>query len=224
MMTPATAMLQAGCNVASTATGTLILLSIVVALSLTAMTKSIWTFVNMIQVIAYLRYFVEWSANASFGFECMDYAVTGRLQTNFIWAAYDLVVEGLNFNLEKETYENSWIEYLVDEPNLLRSLGVYPALFVLVILAMLYCSILSFCKNSNLSIRRQYLQLKRKLYWNSLFRFYLEIDLKLTHQAIAVAWFLGMNNILQFSMNAAISIILIVAPFCILWFLLSRQD
>lgn len=89
---------------------------------------------------------------------------------------------------------------------------------------MIYCSILSMGKNSNLSIRKQYLKIKRKIYWSSLLRFYLEIDLKVTHQAIAVAWFLGMGNFLRFSCNTALSLILIGAPFCILWFLISKHD
>ena len=48
MMTPATVILQASCQLVSTLTGTLILCSVVIALGLTAMTKSIWTFVNII--------------------------------------------------------------------------------------------------------------------------------------------------------------------------------
>ena len=156
--------------------------------------------------------------------ECMDMSVTGRLQTDFSWAAYDLVVNGLGFISEDEKYETKWVKYLVDEPNLLRSLGVYPLLFLIILLFMLYSSILAFGKNNNLSVRRQYLNLRRKLYWNSFLRFYLQIDLKLTHQAIAVAWFLGMTDFLRFSLNSALSLVLIAAPFCILWVLVSNKD
>jgi len=51
---PGTEVLKAVCNVASTATGTVLLVAIVIALSLTALTKSVWTFINMVQVLAYL--------------------------------------------------------------------------------------------------------------------------------------------------------------------------
>lgn len=150
--------------------------------------------------------------------------MTGRYQTDFMWAAYDLVVDGLGFKLDEDVYESKWIKYLVDEPNLFRSLGVYPIFFILILIAMVYCACLSIGKNTNLSVRKQYLKVKRKIYWNSLLRFYLEIDLKLTHQAIAVAWFLGFSHFLRFSLNAALSIVLIVAPFCVLWFLITKQD
>jgi len=92
----------------STATGTLIACSIIIALSLTALRKSIWQFVNMIQILAYMRFFVEWSANAAFAFECMESSVMGSIQTDFLWAAYDLVVDGLGFRLDEEKYESKW--------------------------------------------------------------------------------------------------------------------
>jgi len=224
MQTAATAMLQQSCYMVSTATGTLIACSIIIALSLTALRKSIWQFINMIQIIAYIRFFVEWSANAAFAFECMDASVTGSIQTDFLWSAYDLVVEGLGIKLDDEKYESKWIKYLVGDPNLLRSLGVYPIIIILVLLAMAYCSILALGRNSNLSIRKQYIKVKRQLYWNSVLRLYLEIDLKLTHQALAVAWFLGASNVLRFSLNAALSLVLIAGPFLVLRFLIKEKD
>jgi hypothetical protein len=46
-------------------------------------------------------------------------------------------------------------------------------------------------EKKNLNIRRQYQTLDRKIYYNTILRFFLEIDLKLVHQALAVIWFVG---------------------------------
>jgi len=67
MSDSATDVLMASCNVMASATNTALLLFIIVGFSLAAMTKSIWNFINLIQIIAYLQYFVEWPANASLG-------------------------------------------------------------------------------------------------------------------------------------------------------------
>ena len=224
LRSPGTDVLQAACDVASTATGTLLILSILLALSLTAMTKSIWTFINIFQVLAYLRYFVDWSANAALGFQCMDYSISGRLQTDFIWAAWDVVVSGSSADSDTTAYESARVKLLVDDTSVLRSTGIYPIVLAVIVLLMIYAGFLSCCKNASLGLNHHYKQLRRKLYWNSLLRFYLEVDLKLAHQALAVSWFLGAANTLQFSVHAFLGGFLVVAPICILWFLLAKQD
>ena len=47
--------------------------------------------------------------------------------------------------------------------------------------AMIYTFVLKKCKTRNLKMRRQYNSCNRKLYFNTLLRYLLEIDLKLTH-------------------------------------------
>ena len=63
----------------ASATNTLIIILVLVAFSLVAMTKSIWQFVNTIQILAYLRWLVAWPANAQMAFKCLDYSISGRL-------------------------------------------------------------------------------------------------------------------------------------------------
>ena len=75
----ATEILGASCFLVASATNTMIIIFILVAFSLVAMTKSIWQFVNMIQMLAYLRWLVEWPANADLGYKCLEYSVSGRL-------------------------------------------------------------------------------------------------------------------------------------------------
>ena len=64
----ATEILGASCFLVASATNTLIVVLVLVAFSLVAMTKSIWQFVNTIQILAYMRWFVEWPANADLGY------------------------------------------------------------------------------------------------------------------------------------------------------------
>ena len=54
----ATEVLGASSYLVASMTNTLIIVLILIAFSLVAMTKSIWQFVNTIQVLAYLRWIV----------------------------------------------------------------------------------------------------------------------------------------------------------------------
>lgn len=49
---------------------------------------------NTIQILAYIRWFVEWPANGEMAFKCLDYSVSGRLQTDIIWNLYEYAVYG----------------------------------------------------------------------------------------------------------------------------------
>lgn len=64
----ATEVLGASCYMVASATNTLIIVFILIAFSLVAMTKSIWQFVNTIQLLAYMQWMVRWPANAELGF------------------------------------------------------------------------------------------------------------------------------------------------------------
>ncbi len=94
----ATEVLGASCFLVASATNTMIVIFILIAFSLVAMTKSIWQFVNTIQMLAYLRWMVEWPANADLGYRCLDYSVSGRLQTDIAWNVYEIAMYGENWD------------------------------------------------------------------------------------------------------------------------------
>lgn len=75
-------------------TNTFIIVLILIAFSLVAMTKSIWQFINTIQVLAYLRWLVTWPANGDMAFRCLDYSVSGRLQTDVFWNLIEYGTKG----------------------------------------------------------------------------------------------------------------------------------
>lgn len=79
MSDDATEVLMASCNVVASATNTVLVLFIIIGFSLVAMTKSIWQFINLVQLMAYMKYFVQWPANTVLGLDCLDYSISGRL-------------------------------------------------------------------------------------------------------------------------------------------------
>lgn len=90
----ATEILGASCFLVASATNTMIVVMVLIAFSLVAMTKSIWQFINTIQLLAYMRWMVEWPANAELGYQCLDYSVSGRLQTDILWNLYEIARYG----------------------------------------------------------------------------------------------------------------------------------
>jgi len=45
-----------------------------------------------------MRWMAEWPANAELGYQCMDYAVSGRLQTDILWNVYEIARYGDNWD------------------------------------------------------------------------------------------------------------------------------
>ena len=220
----ATEVLGASCFLVASATNTLIVVLVILAFSLVAMTKSIWQFINTIQLLAYMRWMVEWPANADMAYECLDYAVSGRVQTDMFW---DLIRYSISGDLEETVPVSDLTKYpkFVDTPDHLpKALGIYPFIAVLIILAMIYTLILKKCKSKNLKMRRQYNSLNRKLYYNTLLRFALEIDLTLTHQAVSVVWFVGLASLQTTIIHGVFCLLMLFFPFAVMCFLLkSRQ-
>ena len=96
-----------------------------------------------------MQYFVEWPANASLGLECLEYSITGRLQTDFLWNLFELF-----FGQPDETKKLYGDQ--VDSTNILKSTGVYPFVFFLLLICFIYTAFLKVFRGKNLNIRRQY--------------------------------------------------------------------
>jgi hypothetical protein len=160
---------------------------------------------------------VEWPANTLLGFECLDYAVSGRLQTDFVWNLLE-VYSGIPDNTKKDYGE------VVDSTNIFKALGIYPVILLLLIGAMIYTGCLKFCRGKNINIRRQYSSLERRIYYDSIIRFFLEVDLKLVHQGFAVAWFVGMNAMVTSAFHAIFGLAMIFFPLFVLTFICSNKD
>jgi len=113
---------------------------------------------------------------------------------------------------------------IVDSTNVLKATGVYPVFLLLLFGAMLYTFSLKLCRNRNIHIRRQYTSLERRIYYDAILRFMLEIDLKLVHQCIVVAWFVRQNALITSSFHALLGVGMIVFPLFVLCFICSNKD
>ena len=138
----ATEVLGASCFLVASATNTLIIVLILIAFSLSAMTKSIWQFINIIQILAYMRWFVDWPANAELGFKCLEYSISGRLQTDLLWNIYEKYAYDEGYFRKPLDEFNKYPDFVDEQNNLAKALGVYPLLLILILIAMLYTFIL----------------------------------------------------------------------------------
>jgi hypothetical protein len=59
--------------------------AIITSLVLAGLAKSVWSFVNLVQLIAYLRFFGAWPANAQLTFECFEKSIYGLSVTDLFW-------------------------------------------------------------------------------------------------------------------------------------------
>lgn len=89
---------------------------------------------------------------------------------------------------------------------------------------MIYTCVLKRCKSKNTKVRRQYNSLNRKLYYNTMLRFLLEIDLKLAHQAVSITYFVGLASLTTTVIHGFFALFVIIFPFATLCFLLQRRD
>mmetsp|Transcript_28195 Transcript_28195/g.34887 ORF Transcript_28195/g.34887 Transcript_28195/m.34887 type:complete len:245 (-) Transcript_28195:1295-2029(-) len=89
---------------------------------------------------------------------------------------------------------------------------------------MIYTFMLKRCKAKNIKMRRQYNSCNRKLYYNTLLRFALEVNLKLTHQAITVTWFVGLASLQTSVLHGIFLLLLIAFPISVLYFLLKNRE
>ena len=220
----ATEILGASCYLFAAATNTWIIVLIFIAFSLTAMTKSIWQFVNTIQILAYLRWFVTWPANGDMAFKCLDYSVSGKIQTDFLWNIFEHAIYGEDHFKKPLNEVDKYPVFVNEDDNLAKALGIYPALLVVIVLAMIYTLVLKKCKSRNLKMRKQYNSLNRKLYYNTLIRYLLEINLPLTHQCISVVWFVGLNSMTTSVLHGVFGLLMIVFPALILQFVLRNKS
>lgn len=154
----------------------------------------------------------------------MSYAVSGRLQTDVLWNIYEYAVYGEEHFRVPFSEANKYPEFIDEKDNLVKALGIYPFLLLLILCTMIYTCVLKKCKSKNTKVRRQYNSLNRKLYYNTLLRFCLEIDLKLAHQAISVTYFVGLASLSTSVIHGFFALFVLIFPFATVFFLLRRRD
>jgi hypothetical protein len=76
---------------------------------------------------------------------------------------------------------------------LAKSLGVYPWILVVLLLAAFVCAVTGVLRRKSYDARRIYNSLRKKLWLDAFTRYCLEIYLRLTHQSLAVVVWLGVS-------------------------------
>lgn len=77
--------LKASCEMFSISTVIFVAVAIITSLVLAGLANSVWSFVNLVQLIAYLRFFGAWPANAQLTFECFEKSIYGLSVTDLFW-------------------------------------------------------------------------------------------------------------------------------------------
>jgi len=154
-----------------------IVAQIVICIVLSASLKSMWNFLNVVQVLVYLKHFALWSATMVFVFEQMDNAITLKPVVAPIFEFGQSKFDKVNSTVEDEGMKNSGIE----ETNVLKQLGLLTLAFVGILLAIgLYFIVKHLHKKGNKHIFTLKEKIEKKLFFSGIYRYLVVSNLKLT--------------------------------------------
>lgn len=163
---------------------------IIISLVLSGISKSVWFFVNTIQLMAYLRFFVTWPANSQLVLECFESAITGLSLSELFW---QMLGSDYNDFADAQRFTEP-LNPLIGETNLLRSLGLYPWIFALFIFLTVATFVMFAMRKLSFDVLRIYLAMKSVMIFNAFLRFAIEIFLRLFHQSLAVLLLYGVSK------------------------------
>ena len=147
-----------------------------ICIVLAASLKSLWNFLNVIQVLVYLRYFATWSGTMNFIFDQMNNAVTLKPITDPILELGQFKFAKVNDTVTDEGLKNFGIE----DNNVLKNLGLFGLVMAVMLLGILACAILRMMsKSGNKHIQMVMEKIERKLFYNGLYRYLIISNLKL---------------------------------------------
>ena len=140
--------------------------------------------------------------------------------TDLLWKLIDVFLIGVNANLASTQKLP-----LIGEKLLYKSLGVYPWILALILLASLFTLFIGFCRNKSFDARRIYHSMKRKLFMDAFLRFTLEIYLKLFHQSLSVTvWFGVASSAVIYSFHAGFMVICLVILIAITTYIAKNRE
>ena len=160
-----------------TAANTLIVGQIIVTLVLAASLKSMWNLMNVIQVLAYVRFFAGWPALTTEVFEYMDNAITMKPVTDVASEYGKSEFEKANATLTDE----GMLDIGVQDSSILKSFGAFGvAALVLLLLLVLYRMVTCLKRKTGLAHKLR-LALEKKLFYSSFLRYLIVSNLKLNY-------------------------------------------
>ena len=162
-------------------------MTVVVTLLISISLKSVWIFLNMMQVVAYVRLYSNWPANTQAFLDQLQLAIS-------MDAFYDRL-----FDFGEDQYDlgagyaehPELVKAGVRHPHLYRNMGIYTlVLGLLLTLSFLYC----ICKLAALccpKVKKLESKLRKILHFSAWIRFMIEIYLKLAHNLIVYIVIMG---------------------------------
>ena len=187
--------------------------------------KAMWSLLNVMQVVAYLRHIENNPANLQTILTSLDNAITlGPIKTAMKDYGKD------KFDVAKSKATNEELKKRgVDDTSLFWSLGLFALAFVVLALMFgLYYLVKALrkkCKYFKIIEDK----LKKKLFFSSAIRYMIQGNLKLTHTAIFYIAITGLqfdsiSNSAQTVINILIIVLIIVWPIFLSMFLMANRS
>ena len=199
-----------------------IMTQIVVTLILAASLKAMWNLLNVVQVLAYMRFYARWPAFMGTIFLWMDNAVTLKPVSDSIFDYGKSKFEIANQTLSDEGLRSAG----VSDPKLVKGLGIFALALLVLLLGVGLHFVLSLGAKAK-CIRRFRRYLRRRLFFNGFLRYMIVSNLKLT--ILAWGFFFAtygaqssQSTLYRAGCIAGI-VFLLVYPFCLMVCLLKHQ-
>ena len=143
----------------------------VLALSL----KSMWNLMNVIQVLAYVRFFSGWPAMMMEVFKYMDDAITLKPVSDPIFEYGQSQFEKANATLTDEGMKNMGVQ----DSTLIKSLGLFFVVILVLLFFVLIYFVVKSSKNEKSLAYKVKVKLEKKLFYSSFLRYLIVSNLKL---------------------------------------------
>ena len=145
-----------------------------------------WNLLNIMQVVAYLRLFANWTSNVKRPLDYIWEAITMTKTTAELTSMFKSKYEKVQENISSKSAQLAGIE----NASLFKSLGIFGiAFFALCILVVVYLVIKRFGGKSKFMINLQF-KLKSMLFYNAFIRYMIKSNLILTHNNLYFLLFL----------------------------------
>ena len=106
---------------------------IIICIILSASLKSMWNFLNVVQVLVYLQFFAMWSGTMEFIFRQMDNAITLKPIIDPMYELGASKFEVINASLSDEGLQNSGVQ----DAKLAKQLGIFALIFIVILIGIL---------------------------------------------------------------------------------------
>ena len=205
------------------AANTLVVFQLVITIVLALSLKSMWNLMNVIQVLAYVRFFTGWPAFMLKIFEYMDNAITLKPVSDFLFEYGQTQFDKANATLTDEDMMGMGVQ----DSDIGKSLGLFSVILAaLVFFLIMYSAIKCIKKKTGLAHRLR-LILEKKLFYSSFLRYLIVSNLKLNYTIwaflVATGNFTSFKDGVLTTLLMCMLLILLLFPLFIMVFMVKYQ-